>query len=239
MIGMVLVTHGRLADELRAAMEHVVGRQRYVDTVCIGPEDDMENCRAKIEDCIGRCDTGEGVVLLTDMAGGMPCNLAISMIERKSVKVIAGVNLPMLVKLAAVRYRQSLADAVSCAEDAGRKYIAAVSAPQSQAPVVLSPPHTLEHQGTTHKPQASVAPPDPHTLERERTVHNERVKLNANFFNTLAGWAAGAGGIGIAITTILSSTPHPWFVPVGFLVGGLVSSSVLKWLAYREIGKLR
>lgn len=128
MIGMVLVTHGRLADELRSAMEHVVGSQRNVATVCIGPDDDMENRRAEIEDCIGRCDTGDGVVLLTDMFGGTPCNLAISMMaHRKSVEVIAGVNLPMLVKLAKVRSKQPLADAVNCAEDAGRKYIAAAS----------------------------------------------------------------------------------------------------------------
>lgn len=127
MIGMVLVTHGRLADELRAAMEHVVGAQRNVDTVCIGPDDDMESRRTEIEQCIARCDTGDGVVLLTDMFGGTPSNLAISMMERKGIDVIAGVNLPMLVKLAKVRSNQPLADAVSCAEDAGRKYIAAAS----------------------------------------------------------------------------------------------------------------
>lgn len=127
MIGMVLVTHGRLADELRSAMEHVVGTQRNVDTVCIGPEDDIESRRTEIENCIVRCDTGDGVVLLTDMFGGTPCNLAISMMERKGVEVIAGVNLPMLVKLAKVRSKQPLADAVNCAEDAGRKYIAAAS----------------------------------------------------------------------------------------------------------------
>ena len=127
MIGMILVTHGKLADELRAAMEHVVGAQRNVDTVCIGPDDDMENRRAEIERCIARCDTGDGVVLLTDMFGGTPSNLAISMMERKGVDVIAGVNLPMLVKLAKVRSNQPLADAVCCAEDAGRKYIAAAS----------------------------------------------------------------------------------------------------------------
>ncbi|MGH7155434.1 MAG: PTS sugar transporter subunit IIA [Acetobacteraceae bacterium] len=127
MIGMVLVTHGRLAEELRHAMEHVVGEQRHVDTVCIGPEDDIENRRAEIEACVNRCDTGDGVVLLTDMYGGTPSNLAISMMERKGVEVIAGVNLPMLVKLAKVRSNQPLPDAVNCAETAGRKYIAAVS----------------------------------------------------------------------------------------------------------------
>ena len=127
MIGMVLVTHGRLAEELRSAMEHVVGSQRNVDTVCIGPDDDIENRRAEIEACIGRCDTGDGVVLLTDMFGGTPSNLAISMMQRQGVEVIAGVNLPMLVKLAKVRSKQPLADAVNCAEEAGRKYIAAAS----------------------------------------------------------------------------------------------------------------
>ncbi len=127
MIGMILVTHGKLADELRAAMEHVVGAQRNVDTVCIGPDDDMDHRRAEIERCIARCDTGDGVVLLTDMFGGTPSNLAISMMERKGVDVIAGVNLPMLVKLAKVRSNQPLADAVCCAETAGRKYIAAAS----------------------------------------------------------------------------------------------------------------
>jgi len=127
MIGIVLVTHGRLADELRSAMEHVVGAQRNVGTVCIGPDDDIEQCRAAIQTCIGNCDTGDGVVVLTDMFGGTPSNLAISMMERNGVEVIAGVNLPMLVKLAKVRSSQPLAVAVSNAEEAGRKYIAAAS----------------------------------------------------------------------------------------------------------------
>ena len=128
MIGMVLVTHGRLAVELRSAMEHVVGAQRNVRTVCIGPDDDVDHRRAEIEDCITQCDTGDGVVLLTDMFGGTPSNLAISMMEEKpNVEVIAGVNLPMLVKLAKVRSSQPIADAVCCAEEAGRKYIAAAS----------------------------------------------------------------------------------------------------------------
>jgi PTS system mannose-specific IIA component len=127
MIGIVLVTHGRLAVELRSAMEHVVGAQRNVSTVCIGPDDDMENRRAEIEACIKQCDTGDGVVLLTDMFGGTPSNLAISMMEQQNVEVIAGVNLPMLVKLAKVRSSAPLAEAVNCAEQAGRKYIAAAS----------------------------------------------------------------------------------------------------------------
>ena len=127
MIGMVLVTHGRLAEELRLAMEHVVGCQRHVETVCLGPEDNVEGRRCDLEGCIGRCDTGDGVVLLTDMFGGTPSNLAISMMDRDGVEVIAGVNLPMLVKLAKVRSSHPLASAVACAEAAGRKYIAAAS----------------------------------------------------------------------------------------------------------------
>jgi PTS system mannose-specific IIA component len=127
MIGMVLVTHGRLAEELRLAMEHVVGAQRNVDTVCIGPDDNIETRRAEIEACIKRCDTGDGVVLLTDMFGGTPSNLAISMMDRKGVEVIGGVNLPMLVKLAKVRSNQPLDEAVECAQEAGRKYICAAS----------------------------------------------------------------------------------------------------------------
>jgi PTS system mannose-specific IIA component len=127
MIGMILVTHGRLAEELRAAMEHVVGAQRNVDTVCIGPDDNMDARRADIDDAIKRCDTGDGVVLLTDMFGGTPSNLAISLMDRAGVEVIAGVNLPMLVKLAKIRSNQPLGEAVECAQDAGRKYIAAAS----------------------------------------------------------------------------------------------------------------
>ena len=127
MIGLVLVTHGRLADELRSAMEHVVGPQRNVETICIGPDDDMEVRRADIQACIGRVDTGDGVVLLTDMFGGTPSNLAISMMNRDGVEVISGVNLPMLVKFAKVRGIQNLGECVDCAQTAGRKYIAAAS----------------------------------------------------------------------------------------------------------------
>ncbi|HUZ64953.1 MAG TPA: PTS sugar transporter subunit IIA [Acetobacteraceae bacterium] len=127
MIGLVLVSHGRLADEMRLAMEHVVGAQRNVATVCIGPDDDMERRRADIQDSIDRVDTGDGVVLLTDMFGGTPSNLAISVMDRKDVEVIAGMNLPMLVKLAKVRGQLGLAEAVECAQNAGRKYIACAS----------------------------------------------------------------------------------------------------------------
>jgi len=127
MIGLVLVTHGRLAEELRSAMEHVVGAQRNVCTVCVGPDDDIEGRRAEISRCIHEVDTGDGVVLLTDMFGGTPSNLAISQMDRVGVEVIAGVNLPMLVKLAKVRSAQPLAEVVDCAQSAGRKYIAAAS----------------------------------------------------------------------------------------------------------------
>jgi PTS system mannose-specific IIA component len=128
MIGMVLVTHGRLAEELRAAMEHVVGAQRGVATICIGADDDVEQRRLDIRRCIEAVDTGDGVVLITDMFGGTPSNLAISMMDRPGVDVIAGANLPMLVKLAKVRGRQTLAECMVCAEAAGQKNIVAASA---------------------------------------------------------------------------------------------------------------
>ena len=127
MIGLVLVTHGRLADELRSAMEHVVGPQRNVATVCIAADDDIEARRADVQASIDSVDTGDGVVLLTDMFGGTPSNLAISMMNREGVEVISGVNLPMLVKFAKVRSSQTLGECVDCAQAAGRKYIAAAS----------------------------------------------------------------------------------------------------------------
>ena len=123
MIGMVLVTHGRLADELIAALEHVVGPQANVIAVCIGPDDDMEQRRSEILSSAKQADDGDGVVLLTDMFGGTPSNLAISVMDNANVEVIAGVNLPMLIKLASVRDTSPLADAVASAQEAGRKYI--------------------------------------------------------------------------------------------------------------------
>ncbi len=123
MIGMVLVTHGRLASELVAALEHVVGAQRNVAAVCIGPDDDMELRRKEILDQVAKVDDGSGVVVLTDMFGGTPSNLAISIMDKAKVEIIAGVNLPMLIKLASVRQNQDLANAVDSAQDAGRKYI--------------------------------------------------------------------------------------------------------------------
>jgi PTS system mannose-specific IIA component len=123
MIGMVLVTHGRLAAEFIAALEHVVGPQANVAAVCIGPDDDMEQRRQEILRCVSEVDTGEGVVLLTDMFGGTPSNLAISVMDRGKVEVIAGVNLPMLIKLASLRQTERLPEAVRGAQEAGRKYI--------------------------------------------------------------------------------------------------------------------
>ena len=127
MIGLVIVTHGRLAEEFVFAMEHVVGPQAAVEAICIGPEDDMERRRKDILAACGRVDTGSGVILLTDMFGGTPSNLAISVMEQTKAEVIAGLNLPMLIKLARVRGRQSLVDAVACAQEAGRKYISVAS----------------------------------------------------------------------------------------------------------------
>ena len=123
MIGMVLVTHGHLATEFRAALEHVVGPQRGIETITIGPEDDMEQRRQDIVSAVASVDTGQGVVLLTDMFGGTPSNLAISVMDRTRVEVVAGINLPMLIKLASVREVATLEVAVTQAQEAGRKYI--------------------------------------------------------------------------------------------------------------------
>jgi PTS system mannose-specific IIA component len=127
MIGLVIVTHGRLAEEFLAAMEQVVGPQENVRTVCIGPNDDMERRRADIVEAVAAVDTGSGVILLTDMFGGTPSNLSISVMNTADIEVIAGVNLPMLIKLAGVRARCDLAEAVLRAQEAGRKYISVAS----------------------------------------------------------------------------------------------------------------
>lgn len=123
MIGMVLVTHGHLAREFRAALEHVVGPQRQLATISIGPDDDMDQRRRDIIEAVKLVDAGKGVVLLTDMFGGTPSNLAISVMNGGQIEVVAGVNLPMLIKLASVRDAASLEKAVTQAQDAGRKYI--------------------------------------------------------------------------------------------------------------------
>jgi mannose PTS system EIIA component len=126
MIGIVLVTHGNLAREFLAALEHVMGPQQCVSIVCIAAADDMQQRRQEILESVRACDNGEGVVVLTDMFGGTPSNLAISVMDRAGVEVLAGINLPMLVKLASVRTRP-IAEAVRAAQDAGRKYIAVAS----------------------------------------------------------------------------------------------------------------
>ncbi len=123
MIGIVIVTHGRLAEEFVAATEHVVGAQERIKAVCIGPDDDMEKRRADILTAAQEVDAGDGVVILTDMFGGTPSNLAISVMEKAKAEVIAGVNLPMLIKLASIRTEKDLADSVAAAHEAGRKYI--------------------------------------------------------------------------------------------------------------------
>src|SRR5690242_8818485 len=123
MIGLVLVTHGKLANEFRAALEHVVGAQSQIETISIAPEDDVERRRQDIIDAVAKVSDGSGVILLTDMFGGTPSNLAISVMEAGKVEVVAGVNLPMLIKLASVRADRALEDVACCAQDAGRKYI--------------------------------------------------------------------------------------------------------------------
>ncbi|WP_252260256.1 MAG: PTS sugar transporter subunit IIA [Erythrobacter sp.] len=127
MIGLILVTHGRLADQFVEAMEHVVGKQTDIATVCIGPNDDMEQRRAEIADKIEAVETGGGVIVLTDLFGGTPSNLAISLLEAGRVEVIAGINLPMLIRLAGARKSMGVVAAVEAAQTAGRNYITVAS----------------------------------------------------------------------------------------------------------------
>ncbi|TPE59110.1 PTS sugar transporter subunit IIA [Sandaracinobacter neustonicus] len=127
MIGLVLVTHGRLAAEFVAAMEHVVGPQAQCQAICIEANDDMEERRADIARAAAEVDKGDGVILLTDMFGGTPSNLAISLLGRPNLEVIAGINLPMLIKLASVRKAKTVGEAVDLAQEAGRKYISVAS----------------------------------------------------------------------------------------------------------------
>ncbi|HEX8364830.1 MAG TPA: PTS sugar transporter subunit IIA [Allosphingosinicella sp.] len=127
MIGLVLVTHGRLAAEFIVAMEHVVGRQERIESICIGPEDDMESRRNDIAEAIGRVDQGKGVIILTDLFGGTPSNLAISLMKTENIEVIAGVNLPMLIRLDGARKKMDVKSAVAAAREAGRKYISVAS----------------------------------------------------------------------------------------------------------------
>lgn len=127
MIGLILVTHGALADEFIQAMQHVVGRQSDMIAVCIGPNDDMERRRKDIADAIRRVDTGAGVIVLTDLFGGTPSNLAISLMQAGRVEVIAGINLPMLIRLAKARDTMTVREATVAARDAGRNYITVAS----------------------------------------------------------------------------------------------------------------
>ncbi len=127
MIGLVLVTHGRLAEEFVTAMVHVVGPQERVATISIGPDDDMETRRADIASAIAAVDAGRGVIVLTDLFGGTPSNLAISLMERGRVEVIAGMNLPMLIRLGSARKSMKVVEAVAAAREAGRKYISVAS----------------------------------------------------------------------------------------------------------------
>ena len=123
MIGLVLVTHGRLADEFRLALEHVVGPQKAIETVCIGPDDDMDLRRQDIMNAVASADDGHGVIILTDMFGGTPSNLSISVMSSGKIEVIAGVNLPMLIKLAGIRGDNDMDRALQESSEAGRKYI--------------------------------------------------------------------------------------------------------------------
>lgn len=127
MIGLILVTHGRLAQEFLVAMEHVVGKQQQIETIAIGPNDDMEQRRADIASAIARVDDGKGVIVLTDLFGGTPSNLAISLLDAGRVEVIAGVNLPMLIRLEGARRSMNVREAVAAARDAGQKYISVAS----------------------------------------------------------------------------------------------------------------
>ncbi len=127
MIGMILVTHGHLAEEFVQAMEHVVGKQEAVITVCIGPNDDMERRRNEIRDAIAKVNSGEGAIILTDLFGGTPSNLAISLMQAGKVEVIAGINLPMLIRLAGARKTMDIGAAIVAAREAGRNYITIAS----------------------------------------------------------------------------------------------------------------
>ena len=127
MIGLILVTHGGLADEFVHAMEHVVGKQEALATICIGPNDDMAARREEIADAIREVDSGEGAIILTDLFGGTPSNLAISLLDTGRIEVIAGINLPMLIRLAGARKSMNVTDAVTAARDAGRNYITIAS----------------------------------------------------------------------------------------------------------------
>ncbi|WP_284124717.1 PTS sugar transporter subunit IIA [Parerythrobacter aestuarii] len=127
MIGLILVTHGSLADQFVEAMEHVVGHQEAVETVCIGPNDDVEQRRSEIAEKIAKVDSGDGAIVLTDLFGGTPSNLAISLLVAGKVEVIAGINLPMLIRLAGARKTMDVVSAVAAGREAGKNYITVAS----------------------------------------------------------------------------------------------------------------
>ena len=127
MIGIVIVTHGHLADEFISALEHVTGKQKNIMSVCIAPDDDMDMMRQNIDEKIKSVETGYGVVVMTDMFGGTPSNLSISVTQNRNIEVLAGINLPALIKLATIRCDTPLNQAVEIARDAGRKYITVAS----------------------------------------------------------------------------------------------------------------
>jgi len=138
MIGLILVTHGRLAEQFVEAMEHVVGPQEAIATVCIGPNDDMEQRRDEISAAIESVNSGNGVIILTDLFGGTPSNLAISLLDAGRIDVIAGINLPMLIRLAGARKSMSLIEAAQAAQEAGRNYITIASELLGGAPASAS-----------------------------------------------------------------------------------------------------
>ncbi len=127
MFGMIIVTHGGIGVEMLATLNQIVGPQTQAMAISIGIDDDMDACRNAILNAIKDVNTGEGVVLLTDMFGGTPSNLAISVMPKANAVVLAGVNLPVLVKLASIRTSMTLLDGVREAETAGRKYIQLVT----------------------------------------------------------------------------------------------------------------
>ncbi len=127
MIGIVIITHGNLAHELLSAVQHIVGPQSYIKTVCIGPQDDLDLRRSEISSAIKSVDLGDGVALVTDMFGGTPCNLALAHLKRGKVEVLAGANLPSLIKLIGLRIDAPLEKAVDEAIRSGRKYMRAGS----------------------------------------------------------------------------------------------------------------
>ncbi len=167
MIGLVLVTHGELARHFVHAMQHVVGPQDAIETICIGPQDDMEKRREEIADAIAAVDTGAGAIVLTDLFGGTPSNLAISLLDAGRVEVIAGINLPMLIRLAGVRNSMAVTDAVVAARDAGRNYITIAS----------------EFLGNRRRPNMTQAARRAVTIVNQRGLH---ARASAKFVGAVA-----------------------------------------------------